>query len=636
MLPFLLAAALVADSTRYVVWNHGREAGDMNVVRVGDTITVRYEHLDRNRGVASAHSYRVDRLGRVLYGESRAWTFGGEIGAPNDRFEVVRDSLVSGVTATPTRYVMEKDMVPRLRASITAYDQALLAKWLLAQPGGKGRSMPGAVPMQAEVIGRLPVRVRSATRNLKLVALYQATNYTPVTIWLDEKNDLFAGGVEWFIPVIQGGEAAMPALRDIELKWRNAQGLALAKKLPRPAMTTIISNGDVFDSERGIILPKATVVIRDDRIVSVGDTTMIREDARGVRRIDATGMTVIPGMWDMHGHLQQTSQTAGGILQLSFGLTTVRDLAADIDVATWYRDQANTGAVLGSRAVLAGFIEGPLKWAGPSASIASTEAEARAWVTRYDSLGYKQIKLYNVVHPDLVPTIAAEAHRRGMRLSGHVPRGLSTPAAIMLGFDEINHAAFLFSTFYPDSLYLPKMRAYSAVASAVAPNIDVNGPGFTSLIDVMRQHNTVLDGTYNIWTSTASAGVGAPPVDQKGIDNYLRTIMRLDSAGVVLVPGTDNTTGATYQSELESYVKAGLSPAKVLQMATIVSARVMKEDKDYGSIAAGKVADVVIMRGKPHERIADARNIEYVIRAGRVYTPAELRGVLSSRVATPR
>jgi imidazolonepropionase-like amidohydrolase len=291
----------------------------------------------------------------------------------------------------------------------------------------------------------------------------------------------------------------------------------------------------------------------------------------------------------------------------------------------------NKGALLGSRAVLAGFIEGPLRWAGPSASIASTEAEARAWVARYDSLGYKQIKLYNVVHPDLVPTIAAEAHRRGMRLSGHVPRGLSTPAAIELGFDEINHAAFLFSTFYPDSLYLPKMRAYSAVASAVAANIDVNGAGFTSLIDVMRRHNTVLDGTYNIWTSTASAGVGAPPVDQKGIDNYLRTIVRLDSAGVVLVPGTDNTTGASYQSELESYVKAGLSPAKVLQMATIVSARVMKEDKDYGSLAAGKVADVVIMRGKPYERIADARNVEYVIRAGRVYTPAELRGVLNSR-----
>ena len=73
------------------------------------------------------------------------------------------------------------------------------------------------------------------------------------------------------------------------------------------------------------------------------------------------------------------------------------------------------------------------------------------WVAKYDSMGYKQIKLYNVIHPDLVPTIAEEAHKRGMRLSGHIPRGLSVPAAIALGFDEIQHAAFLFSTFYEDS-----------------------------------------------------------------------------------------------------------------------------------------------------------------------------------------
>ena len=61
---------------------------------------------------------------------------------------------------------------------------------------------------------------------------------------------------------------------------------------------------------------------------------------------------------------------------------------------------------------------------------AGDEAEARAWVARYDSLGFRQIKLYNLVHPDLVPAIAEETHRRGMRLSGHVPRGLTTAAAV--------------------------------------------------------------------------------------------------------------------------------------------------------------------------------------------------------------
>src|SRR5678815_1855094 len=126
---------------------------------------------------------------------------------------------------------------------------------------------------------------------------------------------------------------------------------------------------------------------------------------------------------------------------------------------------------------------------------------------RDSSLGYKQIKVYNLVHPDLIPTIVAEAHRRGMRVSGHIPRGLSVPAAIELGFDEVNHAAFLFSTFYQDSLYIPTMRAYSLVATTVAPNIDVDGPAMTSLIDVLKKHNTVIDGTFSVWISTAGTNI---------------------------------------------------------------------------------------------------------------------------------
>ena len=75
-----------------------------------------------------------------------------------------------------------------------------------------------------------------------------------------------------------------------------------------------------------------------------------------------------------------------------------------------------------------------------------------------------------------------------------------------LGYDEINHAAFLFSTFYPDSLYLP-MRAYSAVAQAVAPNINVDSPEMTAMIELFKQRGTVIDPTLNLWMrATSSAG----------------------------------------------------------------------------------------------------------------------------------
>jgi imidazolonepropionase-like amidohydrolase len=265
-----------------------------------------------------------------------------------------------------------------------------------------------------------------------------------------------------------------------------------------------------------------------------------------------------------------------------------------------------------------------------------TEDEARRWVARYDSMGYKQIKLYNLVHPDLVPTIAAEAHKRGMRLSGHIPRGLTVPAAIHLGFDEINHAAFLFSTFYQDSLYVPTMRAYSAVAQSVASNVDVDSPEMTRLIEFLKQHNTVIDGTFNVWITSGNSGIGpgvsgtVPSNVAKADANYLRLIKRLHDAGVTMVPGTDNSAGTTYNNELEVYERAGVPAARVLQMATIVSARVMKDDGAYGSIAPGKVADLIVVDGKPAERLADLRKVQQVVRAGRLYDVEDLRTAIGA------
>jgi imidazolonepropionase-like amidohydrolase len=344
------------------------------------------------------------------------------------------------------------------------------------------------------------------------------------------------------------------------------------------------------------------------------------------RVIDAAGKTVLPGMWEMHGHLPPTSSYAPAVLQLAIGITTVRDLAADIDVGVSQRDRANAHEIVAPRLILGGFIEGPGAWAGPSEVLVRTEDEARAWVARYDSLGYRQIKLYNLVHPDLVPGIAEETRRRGMILSGHIPRGLSIPAAIRLGFHEINHAAFLFSNFFQDSLYVPTMRPYSAVAGIVAGSFDVDGADMMKLIHFLRDNGTVIDGTFNLWMGGRALLNGE---GDEAAHAYARLLRRLHEEGVTLVPGTDNSSSSTYITELELYQHAGIPAAAVLQMATIVSARVMGEDAAYGSLSAGKVADIIIVDGRPTERVAELQNVEHVIRGGRVYRPAELRDAIT-------
>jgi imidazolonepropionase-like amidohydrolase len=425
--------------------------------------------------------------------------------------------------------------------------------------------------------------------------------------------------------------ALLPAFRAIELKWRAAQGEALAKTAVTATNTHIaIINGDVFDSEAGVLRPAQTVLVRGDRIVAVGAAETVTIPA-GATIIDAKGKTVMPGMWDMHGHTQVGQQSGLGLTQLANGLTTVRDMAADMDVAVSIRDRERAGKLATPRLVLAGFIEGPLAWAGPTEAIARDEAEARAWVSKYAANGYKQIKLYNVVHPDLIPTIAAEAKKHGMLLSGHIPRGISIEAAVALGYDEIQHAAFLFSNFFPDSLYLPSMRAYSQVATAVAPTFDVNSAGMTKLLDFLKARGTAIDGTFNLWIGGGGAivGAGGSTNQMKADSAYMQLIRRLYAHGIPLIAGTDNSSGSTFRRELEMYEMAGIPAPRVLQIATIDAARFMKDAADYGSISVGKVADIIILNGKPSEKISELSKIETVLRAGRRYDVDTLRARLN-------
>ena len=629
----LAASAVATDTTRWIVSNHGREAGDLVVVRTADSAIVRWVFTDRNRGTRVEMRYQLNARGELVRGEQRPVLMDGAAGAPTDGFEAGGDSVWYGLRNGMPRTALRRPSAAyvTVRAG-TPWEQAKLARYLLAQPA-RTAAVVGIGTVRAELIADTTLRTGTKRQRARLVMMYRNGAQTPNGLWLDEQGELLATDVQWFITVRPDAQPLLPDLRAIELKWRNALGEAVAQRaVTKVAGALAVTNGDLFDSERGIVVPAQTIIVRGDRIVAVGPTASTPVPD-GATVIDATGKTVMPGMWEMHTHLQVANQSSMSLMQLAQGLTTARDLAADIDVAVSQRDRERAGRLASPRIILAGFMEGPLAWAGPSEVLVSTEAQARAWVARYDSLGYKQVKLYNLTHPDLVPVIAAEAHKRGMLLSGHIPRGMSMQAAVALGYDEVQHAAFFFSNFFPDSLYLPQMRAYSQVATAVAPTFDVNSPGMTALIEFLAKHKTVIDGTFNLWIGGGGALVGAGGSgDQQRADSaYMLLIRRLYAAGVPLVAGTDNSAGTTYRRELEMYEKAGIPVPKILQIATIDAARFMKDDAQYGSIATGKVADILVVAGKPAERISDLQKLEVVIRGGRYYKLSDLLLAVGAR-----
>ncbi len=661
---FLLLVGVVQaparDSLDFIVWNHGRRAGDMYVVTTGDSVRVHYLHVDRQRGPRIEGYYRLN-AGRPVWGEVQS---GGAQAAAADisgkpvqlssEFFELKNGAVRTWSDDDTTTTALPDGAFYLAGTATPFDDATLAAYLLRQPQRRASVVPGGTA-QVEIAVDTTVTAGGRAEHVRL-AVVDGAGMTPTLVWLDDRGQLFASSAGWFVAARRGTEGVLSALRAHELRYLEGRDAKLAARFaPKAAPALVIRNGDLFDSETGKLRPRTTVVIANDRIVAVGPVDSVKVPS-GATVIDASGKTIIPGLWDMHTHASQGS--ADGMLQLASGITTVRDMASDLDVATSRRARADAGTLLSPRLVLAGFIEGPGKWAGPSEVLVRTEDEARAWVARYDSLGYKQIKLYNLVHPDLVPVIASEAHARGMRLSGHIPRGLSLSAAVRIGYDEVQHAAFLFSTFFQDSLYVPRMRAYSEVASIVAPTFNVDAPEVTALIAFLRERGTVIDGTFNIWQDRSRAlpdGTDPvfgptidwlPPLEQRGLRAggggsseataraqasaaaYRRMLKRLFDAGVTLVPGTDNVAGLSYHGELEIYERAGIPAPNVLQIATITPARVMKMDKDYGSVSVGKVADLAIVAGHPAEHITDLRKTELVVRAGRVYRSRELLGAL--------
>ncbi len=498
----VLLAAVPADTAGYVVLNHGRVAGDMQVVAAGDSVVVRFQYQDRQRGPRIVTRYRFSADTMVLAVEASGLSAAGVPQPVSERFEIADGRMRWSSPSDSGQAPLNPALIFRLRHT-TPYDDALLARFLLRQPRRSARLLPVG-SARVEIAAETLVVVNGTRHRLRL-AVIEGVALSPAAVWLDDRDALFASeATGWLITVRRGAEAVLPVLRSAEQAVAARRSEALARRLtPATKGPLVIRNGDVFDSERGVVRPRTTIVIDGERIVAVGPADSIQPPDHATI-IDATGKTVLPGFWDMHTHLPSVMSEANpGLLQLAAGITTIRDLSSAIDISLSHRDRAQAGTLLSPRLLLAGFIEGPGHWAGPTEALVRTEDEARAWVARYDSLGYRQIKLYNLVHPNLVPTIAEETHARGMRLGGHIPRGLAIPLAIRLGFDEIHHAAFFFANFFPDSLFTPRMRAYSQVAIDVSPTFDVEAPEVTALISLLRERGTVVDGTFNLYHSLA-------------------------------------------------------------------------------------------------------------------------------------
>jgi imidazolonepropionase-like amidohydrolase len=408
---------------------------------------------------------------------------------------------------------------------------------------------------------------------------------------------------------------------------------------PKNKSPLVLVGGTLIDVTGKPSIANSTVVIEGDRIIAAGSRAEIAIP-EGATIVDANGKFLLPGLWDMHAHLMQVEF---GIAYLAAGITTARDVGNEFEFGTALRDAAKQGRGLGPRLLLAGYIDG--KNDAHSFDIqVDTPAEARAAVQRYKNAGFEQIKIRDHVKLEILKVITAEAHRLGMTVTGHVPESMNAIDAVEAGMDQLNHLNYVATGFVPKEGQRP---------GDVPQRLNLNSPESRAALRLFKERGTVIDPTMavlelmtrpkNVPIETFEPGMarvapelveqlnkkGAPPEEapavQAAIATLLKIIGALHRAGIPIVAGTDvGVPGHTLHRELELYVKAGLTPLEAIQAATLVPARVMKQENEVGTIAAGKRADIIILDANPLEDISNIRRIRFVVAQGRLFDCAKL------------
>ncbi len=375
----------------------------------------------------------------------------------------------------------------------------------------------------------------------------------------------------------------------------------------------------------------SVVVVRNGRIAAAGAAGVVTVPA-GMRVVHAEGQTILPGLWEMHSHY---SGVEFGPALLAAGITTARDCGGEFQFLIAVRHAIAQEHELGPRLLLAGLIDGR----SPDAFglfVAGTPEEAKEVVDMYADAHFDQMKVYTQIQPDVLRAVAAEAHKRGMTVTGHVPAAVTTEQGVEDGMDQINHLQFVTRAMLPEGAKRPFTEG------------DLQMDRAKKLIALLAEKHIVVDPTIgwgemashpqSIATASFEPGVLAAPfplqwryenIGVAGMDVAKfqermaaneKAVGALFRAGVPIVAGSDtNLIGYGLDRELELYVQAGMTPLQAIQTATIGAAKAMRKDGELGTIEAGKRADLVLVKGNPLADIRNLRQVVSVVTDGRMY-----------------
>jgi hypothetical protein len=313
------------------------------------------------------------------------------------------------------------------------------------------------------------------------------------------------------------------------------------------------------------------------------------------------------------------------------------------------------GEVVGPRIFPCGFIEGQSPFSARSGKVASNLEEAKNAVDWYAQRGFRQIKIYNSFNPQWVEPVAAHAHARGMRVSGHIPAFMKAEEAVAAGYDEIQHINQVLLNFVVGPKDDTRTLARFTLIADKIHDLDLDSKEVHQFIDALKERDVVIDTTVAIFESMFTQMQGEPNPSYAMIESHVPVTLRrqwlvnsmdvnasnvatrrasyaktldfvglLHREGVPLVAGTDDIAGFTLHRELELYVKAGIPAEGALRIATQNGAKYTGTEDRLGAVEPRRLADLILVDGDPTADIFMIRRVSMVMKDGAVYFPAEI------------
>jgi len=614
----------------------------------GGAFTVDFSYRDNGRGPDLKEEFSLNEDGTLRrYAAKGTSTFGAAI---EESFRLV-DGKAEWKSTSDKGGRAVKWPAAYVPVEFSSELMARVVRATALQPGGRLKALPGG-ELTVERMLEERVQAGGKTHQVSLYAL-KGLFEEPFFVWLGAppERKLFAAIFPGVFQVIESGwESVADGLekRQVEVSDSLLGKLAvkLSHRLPDPI---VIRNTRVFNAEQATLEPPKDVYVNRGRIAAIYEAGSLAEGAATV--IDAQGRVLLPGLFDMHTHLGNWS-----LLQhLAAGVTSVRDLGNDNRFLGSLMDGIEKGTLIGPRVTPAGFIEGSSNFSAKSGFVVSDTDGVKKAIDWYAQRGYPQIKIYNSFQPRWVPEAVKYAHERGLRVSGHVPAFMRAEEAVKAGFDEVQHINQVMLNFFVKPQDDTRTLARFTIVAQNAYRLDLKSDKVQEFVALLRGKQTVIDPTLTCFEgmfvqrqgemnpSYAAIADHLPLALQRyyrtnsmkvppgELGNYRESYARmvefvglLHREGVPLVAGTDAMAGFTLHRELELYVKAGIPAAEALRIATWNGAKYTRTLDRAGSIAPGKVADLVLVEGDPTKDISAIRSVNLVMKGGVAYFPSEI------------